>query len=142
MQPEKKAKRVVSKGSYVKTQVLRMYEWIVIIYLFGVILLSIRFVVLRWPHNYSFIKTFSGLSILCMGAVMYCVARMCIKELRARESVVPFTRANIAHLSATESLVRPSEKPMQANENVLLRAVAEVPDISGTELLRPSNDKI
>ena len=51
---------------------------------------------------------------------------------------VPLTRANTADLPAPDSLVRASSEPMQAQEDVLLRAAATGNDTPPEEMLRAS----
>ena len=60
-----------------------------------------------------------------------------LKEIKKVETGIPLTRANTANLPAPDSLVRPSQKPLQAQETVLLRAATETIQTQ-EELLRAS----
>lgn len=60
------------------------------------------------------------------------------QDAKKIEPVVPLTRANIADLSANDSLVRTSQEPLQAQETVLLRAAMKTTTGQEDELLRAS----
>ena len=51
---------------------------------------------------------------------------------------VPLTRANASDLPALESLVRPSQEPLQIQQGILLRAAMQTTDKQEEQLLRAS----
>ena len=76
---------------------------------------------------------------IALFATMTLCYRTAIKCLHKAEEInpgIPITRANSADLSASESLVRASTEPTQAQQAVLLRAAAEGVDTPPEEMLR------
>lgn len=61
-----------------------------------------------------------------------------LKHFAEPQNMLPFTRANTAALPAPDSLVRASEQPQQAQESVLLRAVAQGVETPSEQLVRAS----
>ena len=70
---------------------------------------------------YSFRRAMSGIT--------------CVKQM---DPGVPLTRANTADLRASDSLVRASSEPIQAQQAVLLRAAAEGMETQPEQLVRAS----
>ena len=136
-------KRIVSKGEYVRQIVLKT-----ILLFLGATASIIIFVCLKnllrlWltrPEDIPIsigVVVVGAVAILLMG---YGVTMLTvIKGVRRINVDVPLTRANTANLPAPDSLVRAGSEPMQAQEAVLLRAVAEGQETLPEQLVRAVN---
>ena len=134
MEPEKKAKRIVSKAEYARIQTIR----------FGLILSSLPLLTLILGHGAIGRWLFPGhhIFVFAVGQIlaMLLLVPLCrlLKKAQAIGDVVPVTRINTAHLPADESLVRASQEPVQEQQSILLRAAAEVGQTPAEQLLRPT----
>ena len=60
-----------------------------------------------------------------------------IKEIVEEDDGVPAALANTLNLAPTESLVRPSAKPVEPQQAVLLRAASRINSTPAEQLVRP-----
>ena len=84
------------------------------------------------------------LLIFLLVIVVFCVfvsvviAGIFITAQRFVQQQKPFMNAHAAKLPASDSLVRASEEPLQAQQSILLRAAIETTEKQEDELLRAS----
>ena len=76
------------------------------------------------------------ISLIC-----YFLAWRTLHKVSKVETGVPLTRANAADVPASDSLVRASAEPMQAQEAVLLRAATQSTEKRAEQLLRATNEQ-
>lgn len=77
-----------------------------------------------------------GVAIGCTGiASVLFLVRETAKSIQKRKS---FLAAKTANIPASESLVRASSEPMQAQQAILLRAASETTETHEEQLLRAS----
>jgi len=138
----RKPKKIVSKREYTKTTGKRLMLIILSIALFLAALdnrygsFTLSYLLGRKPgYSYSTIIFWSDLFIsLGLGWA----GIRTFKKAKQMDSVLPRTRANIAHFPAAESLVRASQQPVLSPQSVLLRPAADTQDRNEEQLLKPS----
>ena len=82
--------------------------------------------------------------IIALGCMAYWSKKAADKSLAKAVQplqILPLTRANAADLPVSESLVRSSEEPLQAQQAILLRAASETGEGQEDELLRASAER-
>jgi len=155
MEPEKKQKQIVSKTAFLHMK-LRVGSLLSIFTVatvgFGIIAVACCFCVLNAAFNhlafvYSSSAKFDGLffGMIGIGFVYLAyqigaTAKEHGKELVDLKSL--YTVVSTADLPAVDSLVRASEKPEQAQADVLLRAAVDVEQTPPAQLLRPVPETI
>lgn len=156
MEPEKTPKRIVSKAEYVKISSISFMLSVgsfLSLMLFAILLapslLLVQDIVSKASYGDSnFASTFIGVAIgaaSLVTALMFLIIRAITageKKAKELQHIVPITRATIADMPAPDSLVRASEKPEQAQADVLLRAVTDVQQNAPEQLLRSSIETI
>ena len=83
----------------------------------------------------------SGPVAIALGGACYVLMRGAYTLHESAENMdigIPFTRANTTDMPASESLVRASQEPLQAQEMILLRAAMETTEGQEEQLLRAS----
>lgn len=137
-------KRIVSKAEYARVQVRRTRDGIMAttaivtgLFCSGMAALAAIVLLLSSPPP----EIFQG--FLCCTALGYMLLKVGFVTKRKVESenvdIAPLTRANIADLPASESLVRASGAPMQEQETALLRAANNKQDEHEEQLLRAAS---
>jgi len=117
--PTEKSKRIVSKAAFIantgKKAALASYGTAVCLLGLGALVVTCVEAV---PVTGIFMIMGCCLGLLCLGGKS-------MKEGKEIDAGVPLTRANTAHLSAADSLVRASSEPVQEQGAVLLRAAVQ-----------------
>ncbi|MCW3100601.1 MAG: hypothetical protein JWL77_6219 [Chthonomonadaceae bacterium] len=137
-EPTKPGKRIVSKGRFVantgKKAALATYGTAVCLLGLGAIVVSSVSVLPMLLHEGLLclvgIATLGG---CCFGLIY--LGGKAVKEGKEIDAGVPLTRANTAHLPASDSLVRASSEPVQEQATVLLRAAVEGNETPSEQLL-------
>jgi len=154
MEPERKQKRIVSKAEYAKVQSIRLglnassfrllfFMGCTFLFTVGSILLFISLLLpASEPINVYIAILAFGFLTGSAGLLSWKLFVASVNKTKALGNIVPLTRANIADISAPDSLVRASEKPEQAQADVLLRAVTDVQQNAPEQLLRSSIETI
>ena len=144
MEP-KTGKRIVSKGAYMRVQAtgfglacLTVVCGFIAFEYGGSLVLAAGDFVLSFGNkpNWSY-----GLYTLESLVLMLCFwkgSKYSYKKYTNIDPGLPLTRANTADLPASDSLVRASSRPLQIQETVLLRAVAEGQNMPHDQLVRAS----
>ena len=148
MDSEKKAKRIVSKGEYVKIQSTRLglniTSFCLLLLAISAALFALSFMAclalsLLNLFSWAYIALLA-LEVVIIGAgVLFTLLLIkSVDKTKSLEEVVLATRANTADLPASDSLVRAGEKPEQVQADVLLRPATEVQYTPPEQLLRAS----
>ena len=146
METEKKQKRIVSKTALLHMK-LRLGSLISIFTLAGTVFGTIAAVCFLFVLNQAFnhfvdrglagLWWFFGMIGFAFAFITYRTGETTkehCQELLDLKTL--YTAVNTADLPAVDSLVRASEKPEQAQADVLLRAAADVQQIAPEQLLR------
>ncbi len=148
MEPKQKQKRLVSKSEFAKIQSIRLGLSATSLCLlslmvcsFAVTVVCIQSLIVRITYSSHIYNVYIGMLSLgflsgCGGLFSWKLLVASVKKTKALGKVVPFTRANTADLPAPDSLVRASEKPVQAQADMLLRAATDVQQAAPEQLLR------
>ncbi len=131
MQEPKANRRIVSRSAYVwavaKSMGIIVAGMMAFIGFFaGVIFLVLRTLQYGKIHGIGVVLA-SLCCFVVVGLFFNCDAwfHSIFKKAESIDIGIPLTRTNVADLPANEILVRVSEEPMQAQDDVLLRAAAE-----------------
>jgi hypothetical protein len=138
-QPPQTGKRIVSKKTYVNAQIKKATLGSVSILLLGSAV-GLAVVTLGVMGLVSARILLLPIAILGWSTSLF-VGYMGIRAVNRLEEIdpgVPLTRANTAHLSALDSLVRASEEPVQEQQAVLLRAATQTQERHEEQLVRAS----
>lgn len=145
----KTGKRIVSKREYVlrkakRTGILTTGTSLLAISGISVVsgMMFLTWLVLVLWHGHYFLPVFTASGLL-LGSVVVAYGAFrgglaSLKHAAQIDTGVPLTRANTADLPAPDSLVRASSEPLQAQEAVLLRAVAQGQETPPEQLVRAS----
>ncbi len=142
MEP-KMGKRMVSRGEYLRIQATRIglacltviCGFMLIEFGGDVVIFILDFfsgVRYTLHSNRAFYTVESSVVTFCF----YKGMKTSFRKFAKIKPGIPLTRANAADMPASESLVRASEEPMQAQEAVLLRAAAEEQERHEEQLVR------
>ncbi len=150
--PKQPRKRVVSKGEYVvkTTLAIGFSGGLIVCGLFlALSLLGLpgfmredekeRRICIAHGFDCAYDPSFLSVAIpvcFCLLLISLCFWWATRKSWRTVDAMQPITRANTADLPAPESLVRASAKPIQEQEAVLLRAVADAQERHEEQLVR------
>ncbi len=145
-QEPKPGKRIVSKGEYVKGMGSKFTAILVSIAFIAAVIYSIVCFAPAFSraiscslHTILVVPLIFATCLVIGGACMACYfAFVCMVTIKQTDVGLPLTRANTADLPASDSLVRASQEPVQAQEGVLLRAAAQTQDGHEEQLLRAS----
>lgn len=155
MRQAKSGKRIVSKGAYAKAQSIRLGlgmfgsgAFLIAIVsgiaaCFCTLSVPIAFMFAVYDHEwrellYVLISLFFLCTFGCIFVGLCCLGTAAMKKVNVSK-IIPLTRANVADLPVTDTLVRASQEPMQAQGGVLLRAAVEEMQMGdGRQLLRMS----
>lgn len=125
------SRKIVSKGRYAATLGAKASLLLIAVGLaiLGGIFLYVTYGIISLLPQINVSACIGILIILAVGGgaawLLFWSARQVIVDAKRMDTGVPLTLANTADLPATETLVRASSEPLQAQEAVLLRAVAE-----------------
>ena len=144
-EPQKSKKRIVSKGEYLtriskKTAIglggISLVGGGCFVFLLAVCCLCIG--VLLWSESVlvGLLWLTGFVLVLALAFGTFHVSSKYMERARQIDPGVPLTRHNTADLPSTDSLVRASSEPLQAQEAVLLRAAAQGQPVHEEQLLR------
>ena len=145
----KLGKRIVSKGRFaLNTGKMLALTWLGI-GIIGVGIVALLYCILTSQLLMANTKHLTGMCMLLFTAAMLIICPLmliyygvdAVKTAKQIDIGVPFTRANTADLPAPDSLVRASQEPAQAREDVLLRASTETHDKHEEQLLRAAREQ-
>lgn len=141
---QKPDKRIVSKSEYAATMgkkialssygVTHLFFCILFTLIAGILWISI----LLWSGRDD-VDGMIVWGVICtlLAIATFKYGTRAIKTSQNTDAGIPFTHANTSALPVTQSLVRASQEPLQAQKAVLLRAAAETSE-KQEELLRAS----
>ena len=149
IQQQESGKRIVSMSRYVQIQSIRASLWLYCLFCYLLALVSLcliiafGFGVLRfapWPIlHWSMVSESIWLFLFLPALIYLCftAGESCSARWEQIEPVVPINGVRINRLSATESLVRASQEPLQEQKSVLLRSAIQANDTACEQLLKP-----
>ncbi len=139
MESKTTGKRIVTKGAYARVQINKYWGWVQTASSF-LLCIAILFVIIQdTEHNFGLSHIIRELLLVVFAVSLYHVAVCQLKRTLAIKPVVPLTRANTGSLPTSDSLVRASEEPMQAQKAALLRAAAATQEMPPDQLVRAVN---
>ncbi len=151
MELETTGKRIVSKAEYVEAQAKRLgWVGVGITTFLAISLCALLFVVPLLQNDHGRLNkrgeyTSSTSTMIIVFTVIGCCLYLtnkiwdCIgNKVVEIDPGTPLTHANTAHLPAPDTLVRASSEPTQAQQTVLLRAVAAGQQTPPEQLVRAS----